>query len=66
MIERLAPRNGVSTVTVTEEDEYFPPPPELRELLRRLEGADEGVGAAVLADDRETSAAQVLDELAAR
>ena len=66
VIERLAPRNGVSTVTVTEEDEYFPPPPELRELLRRLEGADEGVGAAVLADDRETSAAQVLDELAAR
>ena len=66
VIERLAPRNGVSTVTVTEEDEYFPPPPELRELLRRLEGADEGVGAAVLADDRETSAAHVLDELAAR
>ena len=66
VIERLAPRTGVSTVTVTEEDEYFPPPPELRELLRRLEGADEGVGAAVLADDRETSAAQVLDELAAR
>jgi len=66
VIERLAPRNGVSTVTVTEEDEYFPPPPELRELLRRLEGADEGVSAAVLADDRETSAAQVLDELAAR
>ncbi len=66
VIERLAPRNGVSTVTVTEEDEYFPPPPELRELLRRLEGAEEGVSAAVLADDRETSAAQVLDELAAR
>ena len=66
VIERLAPRNGVSTVTVTEEDEYFPPPPELRVLLRRLEGADEGVSAAVLADDRETSAAQVLDELAAR
>jgi 4-hydroxy-3-methylbut-2-enyl diphosphate reductase len=66
VIERLDPRNGVSTVTVTEEDEYFPPPPELRELLRRLEGAKEGVGAAVLVDDRETSAAQVLDELAAR
>jgi 4-hydroxy-3-methylbut-2-enyl diphosphate reductase len=32
VIERLAPTQGVETVHVTDEDEYFPPPPELREL----------------------------------
>ncbi|MGH9090617.1 MAG: 4-hydroxy-3-methylbut-2-enyl diphosphate reductase [Acidimicrobiales bacterium] len=36
VIERLSPRHGVATVPVTEEDEYFPPPPELREQLRAL------------------------------
>jgi hypothetical protein len=67
---------------VTLEDEYFPPPPELRELLRGLEGAlallnaapapggtpAEGdpadTGARVLADDRTTAAADVLERLA--
>ena len=34
IIERLAPANGIELVHVTEEDEYFPPPPELRDLLR--------------------------------
>jgi len=34
VIERLDPHDGVETVQVTEEDEYFPPPPELRDLLR--------------------------------
>src|SRR5580700_9690077 len=34
VIQRLAPAEGVTEVTVTTEDEYFPPPPELRELLR--------------------------------
>jgi 4-hydroxy-3-methylbut-2-enyl diphosphate reductase len=32
----LAPTEGVELVHVTTEDEYFPPPPELRELLRAL------------------------------
>jgi 4-hydroxy-3-methylbut-2-enyl diphosphate reductase len=36
VIARLAPRQGVTEVTVTTEDEYFPPPPELRELLRAV------------------------------
>ena len=36
VIERLAPAEGVEVVQVTNEDEYFPPPPELRELLRAL------------------------------
>jgi len=32
VIARLAPRDGVETVHVTDEDEYFPPPRDLREL----------------------------------
>ncbi len=63
VIDRLSPRNGVNVVTVVEEDEYFPPPPELRELLRSM--ATPGT-AEMLADDREISAAAVLDELDAR
>jgi 4-hydroxy-3-methylbut-2-en-1-yl diphosphate reductase len=36
VIARLAPRDGVETVHVTDEDEYFPPPRDLRELQTRL------------------------------
>ena len=36
VIERLAPSDGVDVVAVTNEDEYFPPPPELREILRSV------------------------------
>ena len=32
MIERLNPRRGTERLRVTEEDEYFPPPRQLREL----------------------------------
>jgi 4-hydroxy-3-methylbut-2-enyl diphosphate reductase len=39
VIAALAPRGGVEEVEVTEEDEYFPPPPELRELLRAVAAA---------------------------
>jgi 4-hydroxy-3-methylbut-2-en-1-yl diphosphate reductase len=39
VVERLAPRHGVHRSPVTVEEEYFPPPPELRELLRGLETA---------------------------
>ncbi len=35
VIEHLAPTEGVELVNVTDEDEYFPPPRELRELLPR-------------------------------
>ncbi len=38
VIERLAPRDGVETVHVTDEDEYFPPPRDLRELQARVVG----------------------------
>jgi 4-hydroxy-3-methylbut-2-en-1-yl diphosphate reductase len=40
VIARLAPVDGVELVHVTDEDEYFPPPRELRELERlRAEGS---------------------------
>jgi 4-hydroxy-3-methylbut-2-enyl diphosphate reductase len=66
VIEHLAPIHGVESVVVTDEDEYFPPPPELRELLRAL-----SVAVSVLCDvpdepgdpvaaDREVYAASVL------
>ena len=37
VIEKLAPRDGVEPVFVTDEVEYFPPPRELRELLPVLD-----------------------------
>jgi 4-hydroxy-3-methylbut-2-en-1-yl diphosphate reductase len=37
VIARLAPIGGVKLVHVTDEDEYFPPPRELRELMTTLE-----------------------------
>ena len=72
VIARLAPRHGVTPVPVTTEDEYFPPPPELRELLRALTTTirimcgvpDRGTGRDVLGDDRRRSAAGVLEDLA--
>jgi len=71
VIARLAPKDGVTEVTVTTEDEYFPPPPELRELLRTvgstlgLFAGRPGVGRTDPAsEDRAISAADVLDLLA--
>jgi 4-hydroxy-3-methylbut-2-en-1-yl diphosphate reductase len=70
VVARLDPVQGTEPVPVTEEDEYFPPPPELRELLRALSatlgvlaGAPSGGGDPV-AEDRGVSAARVLEELA--
>jgi 4-hydroxy-3-methylbut-2-enyl diphosphate reductase len=66
VIEVLAPRDGVATVVVTDEDEYFPPPPELRELLRALAITISvlcdapGVPLDPVAQDREVHAAEVL------
>ena len=76
VVERLAPTLGVEHASVTVEEEYFPPPPELRDLLRGLETAlsllnavpDAGSGrpvptGRVLADDRSTAAADVLAQI---
>ncbi len=71
VIARLAPAQGVTEITVTTEDEYFPPPPELRELLRAVgsvlgffAGQARPVRADPAAEDRSVSAADVLDLLA--
>jgi 4-hydroxy-3-methylbut-2-en-1-yl diphosphate reductase len=39
VIAKLAPVQGVELVRVTDEDEYFPPPRELRELIPALDAA---------------------------
>jgi 4-hydroxy-3-methylbut-2-enyl diphosphate reductase len=57
VLARLAPTGGVEEVRVTDEDEYFPPPRELRSLL-----AEKG-RAEALADDRSVSASDVLASL---
>ena len=70
VIDALAPRRGVEVVRVTTEDEYFPPPPELRELLRAVAAAlvvVNGSGSTgqtePVAGDREVSAADILELL---
>ena len=66
VIDRLAPTNGVEEVSVTEEDEYFPPPRNLRELLNSIESATlvtlGGADRAAL-DDRNIDASEVLKTL---
>jgi 4-hydroxy-3-methylbut-2-enyl diphosphate reductase len=70
VIDRLDPTGGVEVVTVTDEDEYFPPPRELRELLGALDVAVRATlgaspaAARSLADDRGIAASDVLDALA--
>jgi 4-hydroxy-3-methylbut-2-enyl diphosphate reductase len=53
VLAKLAPAHGVELVDVTHEDEYFPPPRELRDLL-----GDK------LSGDRTVAASDVLRELA--
>jgi 4-hydroxy-3-methylbut-2-en-1-yl diphosphate reductase len=57
VVDALAPVHGVEVVDTTEEDEYFPPPRELRELLR-----DQG-SEHLLDDDRTVAASVVLGQL---
>ena len=68
VLATLAPRNGVEEVRVTDEDEYFPPPRELREVLTALDiVATAGVGGATAGrpvdEDRRRSASAVLAQL---
>jgi len=71
VIERLAPRDGVEEVSVTEEDEYFPLPPELRDLVRSLTSAFSVASFALpdpkaaLGQDRKVTAGDVLVNLTA-
>ena len=71
VIARLAPRHGVETVRVTDEDEYFPPPRNIRELqsaigvaVATMLGGDPAMVA--LIDDRQRAASEVLEELRQR
>lgn len=53
VIARLAPAEGVEEVRITSEDEYFPPPRELRERM----------GEEAVRTDREVAASDVLAKL---
>jgi 4-hydroxy-3-methylbut-2-enyl diphosphate reductase len=69
VLARLAPRRGVEEVHAVEEEEYFQPPPELRDLLRSIAtvaavaglapGGDPGAGTAAV-EDRFVGAADAL------
>jgi 4-hydroxy-3-methylbut-2-enyl diphosphate reductase len=66
VIAALAPAQGVEVVRVTDEDEYFPPPRELREVFPALDavaaltlGGDPTV-ATMPRDDRSVAASDVL------
>ena len=37
VLARLQPRHGIELVTVTDEDEYFPPPRNIRDLQSAVE-----------------------------
>jgi 4-hydroxy-3-methylbut-2-enyl diphosphate reductase len=69
VIARLAPRDGVEEVRITDEEEYFPPPRELRELLAAIDlVATFSLGGPLAerapANDRTLAASDVLAALA--
>ncbi|MGI8983880.1 MAG: 4-hydroxy-3-methylbut-2-enyl diphosphate reductase [Acidimicrobiales bacterium] len=70
VIARLGPAQGIEEVAVTHEDEYFPPPRELRELLSALDAVAAVTlgapppGRSAFAQDRQRAASDVLDTLA--
>ena len=76
VVERIAPTDGVEPVFVTDEDEYFPPPRELRELLPALDGVvalmlgGDPVAAiergGPFTDDRAADASRILEALVVR
>jgi 4-hydroxy-3-methylbut-2-enyl diphosphate reductase len=67
VLQRLAPREGVEELTITHEDEYFPPPRNLREMQAALELAATvtlgGTMGSSSMDDREVAASDVLAAL---
>jgi 4-hydroxy-3-methylbut-2-en-1-yl diphosphate reductase len=68
VIARLAPVHGVEEVRITDEDEYFPPPRNLRELLDAVDVvATLGLGGSVpdrpVLNDRRIAASDVLAAL---
>jgi 4-hydroxy-3-methylbut-2-enyl diphosphate reductase len=68
LISRLAPRQGVQAVAVTDEDEYFPPPRNIRELQAAIEVASTAMcggslGQVPTMEDRSLAASEVLAAL---
>jgi 4-hydroxy-3-methylbut-2-enyl diphosphate reductase len=69
VIDRLAPVHGVEEIRITEEDEYFPPPRELRDLLLTVDVLATLAAGGSVPDrpgvvDRDLDASDVLDVLA--
>jgi 4-hydroxy-3-methylbut-2-enyl diphosphate reductase len=70
VIDRLAPIHGFELLTVTDEEEYFPLPPQLRSFVTTLqklvEGgfAARGAGEGPLERDREWTATEALSLIA--
>ena len=70
VIDRLAPVHGFELLTVTDEEEYFPLPPQLRSfvitLQKLVEGgfAARGAGEGPLERDREWTATEALSLIA--
>jgi len=66
VLAHLTPKDGITVFSVTVEDEYFPPPPELREILKSLTALVDVVFATPVATnfdgqaDRDFTAAEVL------
>lgn len=67
VIKRLDPRDGVTEIRITTEDEYFPPPRAIRRLQDSIESAARamlgGAREARAFDDRTVSASDVLRRL---
>ena len=68
VLARLAPINGVEEIHVTDEDEYFPPPRNIRELQLSVGTALASMAGARLSyaptlDDRSLAASAVLEAL---
>lgn len=68
ILKKLAPRDGVEEVRVTNEDEYFPPPRNIRELQSVFEAASTvllggGLLSAPDLEDRTLAASTILETL---
>ncbi len=76
VIDRLNPVHGVTPVHITDEDEYFPPPRNLRDMIDAIDVAvtvlnggslaqrDNATSQSRMSDDRRTAASDVLAALA--
>jgi len=69
VIDQLDPRLGVEEINVTAEDEYFPPPRNIRDLQAAIDAAATvliggSLSGRTLLDDRRLAASDVLAALA--